>query len=193
MQNAAGQHGMVLDFAGRKRMSPQPADLQRLLDRAAIHDVISCYFQGIDRGNPAQVRACFTEDARAQFEGRPATQGVDALIKSINAFSKQISGEWKVTTHFMGNLNFNRVESDDAETETYAFACLVLTGTPHDQVALRSLRYLDRLRRTTGGWKICERLHTLDWRCEVPAGFAVSMRERVMQRPGASGSEGGLV
>lgn len=164
-------------------MPQQPIDLQCLLDRAAIHDVIARYFQGIDQSKPEQVRRCFSADVRAQYEGRPATQGIDALMKSIQAFDKQANGEWKVTTHFMGNLNFNRITGDYAETETNGFAFLVLADTPTDQVSMRSLRYLDRLRRTPDGWRICDRLHTLDWSCQVPATFAVTMTQRMMVRP----------
>src|ERR1700674_3501561 len=113
-------------------------DIQRLLDRAAIHDVLSRYFQGIDQGKPKQVRSCFTEDIQANYDGRSPARGIDAMMDSLTAFRKQESGEWKVTTHFMGNLNFNLLEGDVAETETNAFAFLVLPGGATDQVAMRS-------------------------------------------------------
>jgi len=153
-------------------------DTPYLLDRAAIHDVLTRYFQGIDRGKPDQVRSCFTEDVQAYYDGRAPVRGIDALMDSFMAFRKQASVEWKVTTHFMGNLNFNLLDGDVAETETYAIAFLVLTGKPTDQVAMRSLRYLDRLRRTKDGWRISERVHTLDWSCQVPPTFAATMAQR---------------
>jgi hypothetical protein len=173
-------------------------DLQYLLDRAAIHDLHSRYFQGLDRGEPDQVRRCFTEDVIAFYDGRSAlrpggqapVRGIDALMDSLVTFKKQETGEWKVTTHFMGNLNINVLEGDVAETETNAIACLVLAGEPTDQVAMRSLRYLDRLRRMEDGWRISERLHTLDWSCQVPTTFAVTMAQRQMAR-GATADPGG--
>ena len=154
-------------------------DAQWLLDRAAIHDVHTRYFQGIDAANQDQVRSCFTADVRAAYDGRTFVNGIDALMGSFLAFRKKAAGEWKVTTHFMGNLSFNSLEGDVAETETYAIAFLVLTGSPEDQVAMRSLRYLDRLRRTQDGWRISERVHTLDWSCQVPPTFAATMAQRV--------------
>ena len=99
------------------------------------------------------------------------------------AFKYQLSGDWKITTHFMGNLNFNRLEGDTAETETNAIAFLVLPETPKELVTMRSLRYLDRLRRTPDGWLICERQHTLDWSCELQADFAVSLAQRIKAWP----------
>ncbi len=164
-------------------MSPNPIDIQYLLDRAAIHDVLARYYQGIDQGKPDQVRSCFTDDVLAKYDERPPTKGIDAMMNSLTAFAKQQSGEWKVTTHFMGNLNFNALHGDIAETETNAIACLVLPGEPKEQVTLRSLRYLDRLRRTKDGWRICERMHTLDWSCHVPTSFTVTMAQRQMIRP----------
>ena len=164
-------------------MPQNRSDIQSLLDRAAIHEVLARYFQGIDRCKPDQVRSCFTEDVQAYYDGRPQVRGRDALMGSMISFGKLQAGEWKVATHFMGNLNINSLHGDVAETETNAIAFLVLAGAPADQVAMRSLRYLDRLRRTQDGWRICERMHTLDWSCQVPATFAVTMAQRMTTRP----------
>jgi len=163
-------------------MPQHPIDIQRLLDRAAIHDVHTRYYQGIDQGKQDQVRSCFTEDVQAFYDGRAPVKGIEALMASFLAFKNQKSGEWKVTTHFMGNLNFKMLEADVAETETNAIAFLVL-GREKDQLAMRSLRYLDRLRRMESGWRISVRQHTLDWSCQVPTTFAVTMAQRVMTRP----------
>jgi len=110
-------------------------------------------------------------------------KGIEALMASFLAFKNQHSGKWKVTTHFMGNLNFNMLDADVAETETNAIAFLVLTDQPVERVAMRSLRYLDRLIRTEDGWRISERMHTLDWSCQVPTTFAVTMAQRMTTRP----------
>ena len=167
-------------------MSQNPNDIQYLLDRAAIHDVLARYYQGLDQGKQDQVRNCFTEDVCAKFDEKPATRGIDALMDSFWVFKNHQSGAWKITTHFMGNLNFNMLEGDVAETETNAIAFLVLPGgSPEakEQVTMRSLRYLDRLRRTKDGWRICERLHTLDWSCHVPTSYSLSIGQRMMTRP----------
>ena len=167
-------------------MSQDANDLRMLLDRAAIHDVLNRYYQGIDQGDAGKVRRCFTEDIVAKFDDRPLVRGLDALMDNFFVFKAQQSGDWKITTHFMGNLNFNALESDGAETETNAIAFLVLPGASamaKEQVAMRSLRYLDTLRRTKEGWKICVRQHTLDWSCHVPASYAVSLGQRLTKRP----------
>lgn len=165
-------------------MPHRPTEIRHLLDRAEIHDLLAQYFQGLDQGRPDVVRACFTDDVRAKYDGRPAAHGIEAVMNALAGFfQRHASGECKIATHFMGNLNFNMLEDDVAETETNAFAFLVLTDTPQERVAMRSLRYLDRLRRTADGWRICERMHTLDWSCHVPASSALSMQQRIMRRP----------
>jgi hypothetical protein len=164
-------------------MTQPHQDLQYLLDRAAIHDLHVRYYQGIDLGSEQQVRSCFSEDVQAHYHGRAPVRGLDALIESIPAFAKQASGDWTMCTHFMGNLNFKSVDRDTAETEVNAFAFLVLTSGPGDQVAMRSLRYLDRLVRARDGWRISERLHTLDWSCDVPPSFSTTFAQRRNVRP----------
>jgi hypothetical protein len=170
-------------------MAQESPALRSLLDRAAIQDVLGVYFQGLDRAEPELLRRCFTADVVASYDGRSSlrpsapepARGVEALIDSLVTFKRKRAGEWKVTTHFMGNLNFLLLQDDVAETETYAVAFIVLPGEP-DQVAMRSLRYLDRWRRTPEGWRIGERQHTLDWSCQLTSDFTVAMAQRQLAR-----------
>ncbi|RYF44479.1 MAG: nuclear transport factor 2 family protein [Comamonadaceae bacterium] len=155
-----------------------PPEIQYLLDRAAIEDLHARYFQGVDLGDEQQVRSCYTDDVVGDFHGRPRAVGQDAVIAAMPSFAKQASGEWKISTHFMGNLNFKMLQGDHAETETNGFAFLVHPSSAADDVNMRCLRYLDQLVRVNGAWRIRRRLHTLDWSCLVPATFAVSLRER---------------
>jgi len=164
-------------------MAESPSDIQYLIDRAAIHDLLTRYFQGLDRGSPEQVRSCFTADIRAQYDKRTPTRGIEALMDSLANFNKLKEETMKITTHFMGNLSFGRLEGDVAETESYALALLVEPANGADRVAVRSLRYLDRMRREAGGWRISDRIHTLDWSCQVPADFAITLKQRISVLP----------
>ena len=169
-------------------MAQRPGDIQYLMDRAAIHDLLARYFQGLDRCNPEQVRSCFTDDVQAHYDQRPTTRGIEALMDGFHTFKRMAEGRMKVTTHFMGNLNISRLEGDVAETETNAVAFLVAPGEgPEEsegQVAMRSLRYIDRMRRQQDGWRISDRIHTLDWSCQIPANFAVTLAQRISALPG---------
>ena len=164
-------------------MAQSSSEIQYLIDRAAIHDLHTRYFQGLDRGSADQVRSCFTADVRAHYDKRTPTTGIEALIDSLQNFNRLREETMKITTHFMGNLSFMRLEGDVAETETNAVAFLVEPANGADLVAMRSLRYLDRIRREDGAWRISDRIHTLDWSCEVPANFAITLKQRVSVLP----------
>jgi hypothetical protein len=157
------------------------AGTQRLLDRADIEDVLMLYFNAVDRGDKVTARRCFTEDVIAQYEGRPEVRGVDKLLDQIALFENLASGACRVSTHFAGNLQFKEIAGDHAEIEVNAFAFLV--NQDGKSVAMRSLRYLDRLRRVDAQWKISERLHTLDWSCDVPCTFARPIAQKLTGFP----------
>lgn len=160
-------------------MKTNHSDLKKLLDRAAIQDVLSRYFHGVDIGDKDMVRSCFANDVEAQYDKRPSVSGIEELMNQIPSFAKQASGEWKICTHFMGNFQVKHLAADIAETEMNAFAFLVLAQKETDQVSMRSLRYLDRLVCIDGKWKIFVRVHTLDWSCELPSSFALTMSQRL--------------
>ena len=164
-------------------MAQSSIEIQYLIDRAALHDLLARYFQGLDRGSPEQVRSCFTGDVQAHYDKRTPTRGIEELIDSLQNFNKLKEGTMKITTHFMGNLNISRLEGDVAETETNALALLVEPGNGADLVSVRSLRYLDRMRREESGWRISDRIHTLDWSCQMPANFALTLAQRVSALP----------
>lgn len=166
-------------------MSQDQIDAKYLINKAQIESVICQYFQGLDHCNQTQVRNCFDSHIRAAYHGREVVQGIDALMSSLKGvyFDKIEAGELRLATHFKGNFNVGLLEEDAAETETNALAFLVKAGSPVDRVAMRSLRYLDRWRRGPGGWRITERIHTLDWSCEENTTFARSMAKRILQLP----------
>ena len=162
------------------------SSIQYLMDRAAIEDLLRRYFQGLDRCNPEQVRSCFTDDIEAHYDHRPPSRGIEELMSGFQTFRRMKEGRMKVTTHFMGNLNISLLQGDVAETETNAIAFLVAPGEGAGQVAMRSLRYIDRMRRQENGWRISDRIHTLDWSCQMPATFATTLVQRVSVLPARS-------
>ena len=161
------------------------AELQRLLDREAIRDVLVRYFHGADSGDAAILRSCFTPDVQARYTDRPPVAGLEALMEQIPLLRNLASGACTICTHFMGNLRFARLDAATARTETHALAFLVTPADGGNAVNLRSLRYLDRWRREAGEWRVAERTLTLDWSCQVPATFARSFAARVDEGAGS--------
>ena len=164
-----------------------PKDLAYLIAKDDIKEVLARYFQGLDRSDRAQVKDCFTDDVVSHYDGRSSMRsgdssarvGIDALMNSLVTFDRHQSGEWKITTHFMGNFSLLSLEDNLAQTETNAIAYIVTDEHGTNTVTMRSLRYLDRLRKTPQGWKICARTHTLDWSAQTPTNFHLTMPQRV--------------
>ena len=167
-------------------MAQRSNEIQYLIDRAAIQDLLMRYFQGLDRCSPEQVRSCFTDDIQSHYDHRPPTRGIEELMAGFRTFKRMEEGKMKVTTHFMGNLNITLLEGDAAETETNALAFLVEPVAGAGLVSMRSLRYIDRMRRQENAWRISDRIHTLDWSCQVPANFAITLAQRVSALPARS-------
>lgn len=170
-------------------MSGLRIDLPYLLDRTAIQEVQQRYFRGLDRGDRAMVRSCFTADVDVSFHGLPPVRGVDALLGTLLAelFHAAQHGIGNVGYHLMGQMDLVRLEGDAATTETHAISAKVRGATAGvtsgSTVTLRGLRYLDRLVRTPEGWLISERRHVLDWMADAPAGFAAALAQRVHDLP----------
>ena len=159
-------------------------DGQYLLDFAAIHDLHARYFQGLDSGRREQVVECFTTDVQAVYHNRPLANGIEALMAdSLDPFFVRLAtGHTRIATHFMGNFRLETLSGDTAQSEVYAIAFGVRALVTGDEVAVMSLRYMDRLVRTNDGWKICARVQSMDWSCQPPAVTSMNMLNRVAAR-----------
>lgn len=158
---------------------------QYLLDYAAIRDVVEFYFMAVDRADDPGVCSCFTADLESTYHQRATLYGLDAMMDQIIRpfFDRLKKGEVKVSTHFMGNFRLENLQGDVAHSEVYAIATHVLPdpeGKSHSRLRTVSLRYLDRLKRTSAGWRIDKRVQTLDWACELPGTNATPLPQRVM-------------
>jgi ketosteroid isomerase-like protein len=148
----------------------------------AIQELMTRYFQAVDRGDVVQVRGCLADDARVALPEREAIAGGDAVVDAIfrPAFAYLKEDTARCRTHFMGNFRIERLEGDLAETETYVIAVRVMGEAAGDIADVMSLRYLDRLRRVDGQWRISERRMTRDWSCRLPTSFAMPFARRVV-------------
>ena len=162
-------------------------DAQYLIDSECIRKVHARYLQGVDNADVEQVRACFFDDVKATYHGRPTVTGIDNMMAGLMPFFASLkSGETRTASHFQGNLSIEIFEGRTAASEVYVIAYHVRAGEPADKVVARSLRYLDWLRPDADGeWRIYERKHTLDWFVEQPAAGSTPFDKRVRFLPGA--------
>jgi hypothetical protein len=133
-----------------------------LLDLDAIDTALSTYCRGIDRHDVDIINSAYFPDA--QDNHGPFRNTVS------NGFA-----QWGNALHagktraHMHNLTTRWVElqGDVASTDTYVLFALLLKD--RDEVELGSGRYLDRLERRDGSWRIARRRTTIDMRMTADA------------------------
>lgn len=102
-------------IVGRVVASSKDPEVQYLIDRLQISDVIVAYTFGIDRRDYDLVRGCFAPNIRYK-DGDKEVNGLDAFMAYIKPHMEQV----KSTNHFVGNQRIN-LRGDRAEVETYYF------------------------------------------------------------------------
>jgi len=156
------------------REAPQARDAQTLdllAARAEIADVVNRFCHMVDRHRWELMDSVFHDDATSRF--------LDSVrsMDEVRASGQTMLGPLTGTHHQTGNMLI-RVEGDTAWAETYvtAFHAVPTTappGTfwggrdePYEGVA--GGRYVDRLERRDGRWKIAERQTLVEWRHDQP-------------------------
>ena len=132
--------------------------IDELLAEAAIRDVQIRYCRAVDRMDFDLLRTCFHADAAADygfFNG-----GVDEFVAMAREGLKAYAG----TTHFTGN-QLVKVRGDSAWAEHYTVAthrCPADESGPLRDL-VTTVRYVDRMERRDGEWRIAKRVLILDW------------------------------
>ena len=129
-------------------------DVAYLKDRAAILDCISLHARGHDRHDVDMLTDAYHED------------GVDEHGFAINPGQKY--AEWANAAHSAGSLLHTHnitthtcdIEGNEAHCESYVL--VVLLNNDGQTARMISGRYLDRLEKRNGKWKIALRRTTVD-------------------------------
>jgi ketosteroid isomerase-like protein len=152
--------------------------VQELLDRQAIRDVVYRYARAIDRHDTELLESCYHPDAlddHGSFVG-----GARGLAESTHILHEgYLRTQHHITNHFV------ELDGDTAHAETYYLVVLRSNSGLTDFV---SGRYVDRLERRRGEWRISARVTMCETVAEVPTAeeimkdldriFAPSTRDR---------------
>ena len=137
------------------------AALRRLLDRQAIVDCIHRYARGVDRGDEDLVRSAYHPDA---VEDHGALiGGLDELIGFLAAAHRPFPGYQRYVTNTSVDL-----DGDLAHAESY-YLC-VLRRDGEGGLLANGGRYVDRLERRDGEWRIARRVVVMEWEGTVQGG-----------------------
>jgi len=154
--------------------------LQVLLDKQEITEVLTRYCRAIDRLDEELLRSVYWPDGyddHMSFAG-PVSEFIPEAIKSCASL-------FTSTVHSISNILIE-VDGDTARSETYFTSFNRLSerrdGRQYDRITCA--RYIDRLERRNGEWRIARRLVVTDWNRVDPVGEsevwgkAVGLRSR---------------
>jgi hypothetical protein len=135
------------------------AVLGRLADKQAIRDVVNRYTRGLDRHDEDILRSVFHRtaiDNHGSFVGYR-----DEFVKWGNAWHEEVAiGHChNITSHICD------IEGTHAHASSYAIFVLRRRGGV--VVHVGGGRYLDRLEKRNGVWKISLRRFVVEWRLDV--------------------------
>lgn len=173
--------------------------LYELLDKQSITEVIVTYARALDRFDEKLLRSIFHPDSQHAhgFVGPssdPSIPSSPGAPGDFVAFAYSVLGTCSRTHHQLGNI-FIELEGDDAYAETY-FSAYHRMRPKSDPLAAENAydtemdwlvggRYIDRLQKREGVWKISHRTGLTDWmRTEPPntQGFFDTPVEMLGQR-----------
>jgi hypothetical protein len=135
------------------------SDVQHLLDKSALQDLVLRYCRSMDRRDFALARSLYHVDA-LEDRGDIFRGCVDEFI----AWLPQVTAQFELTVHRVFNMLFV-VEGDRAEGEIYCEA-YHRTHQPDAREMIVGGRFLDRYERRNGEWKFIYRTSTVD-RCNL--------------------------
>lgn len=136
------------------------ARLARLIDEADIRDCLARFSRGMDRFDRELYRSAFHEDAQmaaGPFVGR-------AWDCYEWAMPMHEAGQ-ELTHHALLNCTID-ILGDTAHGETYY---LFVARNRDGSLMQAGGRYIDRLERRDGAWKIALRTNLIEWSCLPPA------------------------
>jgi hypothetical protein len=140
-------------------MSVSPAKLQNLLDRQDILDCQNRFSRGMDRFDREIFLSAFHSDAviaAGPFVGGPV---------ELYEWASQLHEQGQVATQHNLLNHVCEIDGDTAHTETYY---LFVGRNRDDSNWIAGGRYIDRLEKRAGEWKIAMRTNAIEWSGLMP-------------------------
>jgi hypothetical protein len=135
------------------------ARLEQLLDRQDILDCLLRFCRGMDRFDRELFLSAFHSDAviaAGEFVGGP---------EDLYRWASQLHELGQTATHHNLLNHSCEIDGDVAHTETY----YLFVGRNRDETNwMAGGRYIDRLQRRDGTWKIALRTNAIEWSGIVP-------------------------
>jgi ketosteroid isomerase-like protein len=131
--------------------------LHELLDKQAIHELITAYCNAADRHDQTKMRQLYHDDAiddHGHFAKGPAQTFIDKL--------PEIQAPMAILHHNVTTVNL-KLDGDRAEGEVYLLAFHQVRDGERLYDVLIGGRYFDKYEKRAGVWKFAHRAIVADW------------------------------
>lgn len=161
--------GTMVPTRRRGKAGVLDAELQLLVDKQALNDVLFRYCRGVDRCDRDLIASAYHADAHDHHG--PGFQGsVEAFIEWV--IPRQM--RWDVGMHLLTNTLFDvRGNVAFGESRYMAIHSRSATAEQAALVYVAAGRYIDRFERRDGEWRIARRRTVVEWgeeRTTLPGG-----------------------
>ena len=128
---------------------------EEIADRLAIHDILSIHSRGLDRLDADSIQSAYWPDADVDYGSYKGNAHIFAGLV-VGA----LEGQYELTRHCLSNtlINFSK---NCALCESNVNAGHLLAGAEEEMLFYG--RYLDKLEKRDGRWKILHRQVVVDW------------------------------
>jgi ketosteroid isomerase-like protein len=138
----------------------QAHDLQSLLDKEKIRDLVFSYSRGVDRQDFALLRTLYTEDAIEDDHGGAYSGSAEGYVDWLESVMGRVAN----SVHIVHNHVIRLESATTALGEVYVsgHSRLALEEGGHEDLT-HGMRYLDHYRKTGDTWRFQRRTIIVDW------------------------------
>ncbi|SCW38093.1 SnoaL-like domain-containing protein [Sphingobium faniae] len=137
-------------------------ELDALVQKDRIRDLIYSYCQAVDRLDYDRFPALYWPDAKDEHGFNPEPS-VSCFIESLKPLMEGASA----IQHCVTNI-YIKLDGDYAEAEVYLLNTQFMTGPDGPYRMLAGGRYNDKIERRNGVWKFLHRRLVMDWATSIP-------------------------
>lgn len=136
-------------------------DLQTLIDRAEITDLLTRYARAVDRQDWGLFRSVFTSDARIDYT---QVGGIAGDLDTVVSFLSEALAVFEAMQHLISNIDI-AIDGDEAKVSAMVYNPLKLPNTP---MWATGGWYHHELVRTPDGWRSRSLVEEAGWFHGVP-------------------------
>ena len=137
-------------------------DVQTLIDRAEITDLLTRYARAVDRKDWDLFRSVFTPDARIDYTQVGGTAG---SLDEVVDFLSKVMPMFEAMQHLISNIDIS-IDGDEAKVTAMVYNPLKL---PDSEVWATGGWYHHELVRTPDGWRSRSMVEEASWFHGIPA------------------------